>query len=135
NGWLDRAVRLHPDKPYLISADDGRELTYAALRRLADRIRAHFAALGLRRNDRVALLANNSLEQLAVYLGALASGVTVCTVHVEANLAHVRSILASLAPRLVIYEEGIGVEDHLRAATTAAIALGTWQNSGGTGFF
>ena len=135
NGWVDRAVRLHPDKPYLISADDGRELTYAELRRLADRIRSHFATLGLRRNERVALLANNSLEHLAVYLGALASGVTVCTVHVEANLAHLRSILASLAPRLVIYEEGIGVEGHLGASATAGIALGQWRAGGGSGFF
>jgi acyl-CoA synthetase (AMP-forming)/AMP-acid ligase II len=135
NAWLARGAVEHPAKPYLVAIDDGRELSYAQLHALATRIRSYFATRGIGRNDRVVLLADNSLEHLAVFLGALSSGVTICTVHVEANAAHLRTILSSLAPRLVVYEPSIGVEERVRALGAPSIELGTWSPDGGSGFF
>jgi acyl-CoA synthetase (AMP-forming)/AMP-acid ligase II len=135
NAWLRRAAIEHPTKPYVRCIDDGRELTYGQLHQLAGRIRSRFAALGVGPNERVVLLANNSLEHLAVYLGALASGVTICTVHVEANAGHLRTILSSLTPRLVIYDEGLGVETHVQSLNLPSVGLGVWKEKGGSGFF
>src|SRR5262249_52351517 len=103
-GWLATAARTHPAKPYIVSVEDGRALSCQALAEIAARVAGHLAARGIGANGRVVLLANNSLEHLAVYIGVLAAGATICTVHVEMNRSHFDAILPALKPRLVLYE-------------------------------
>jgi acyl-coenzyme A synthetase/AMP-(fatty) acid ligase len=105
--WIDRAAERHPDKPYVISADDGRSLSYGDLRRYVRGIAAFLRAEGIATGDRIALAADNSIEHVLCYLGGMAYGATVCTVHVEMNRPHLPRILAQLRPRLVIHDEGI----------------------------
>jgi long-chain acyl-CoA synthetase len=106
--WIDRAAELHPDKPYIVSADDGRSLSYGDLRRLVRGIAAFLRGQGIATGERIALAADNSIEHVVCYLGVMAYGATVCTVHVEMNRPHLPRILAQLRPRLVIHDEGIG---------------------------
>ena len=133
--WVACAAARHPDKPYLISVEDGRAISYRELGLLIERIRAFFAEEGIGPGDRVALLANNSLEHVVVYLGTLAAGATICTVHVEMNAVHFDTILPALAPRLVIYEEGLGLETAANATDARVMRLGRWEREGGQGFF
>ena len=134
--WLAAAVRAHPDKPYLVSVEDGRALSYQALAAVAVRAARHLAARGIGSNGRVVLLANNSLEHLAVYIGVLAAGATICTVHVEMNRGHFDAILPALKPQLVLYEEGLGLESPADATEGEWRWLGRWgEGGGGEGFF
>ena len=55
------------------------------LREATGRIATFLRERGIGRNDRVALLANNSIEHLLCYFGVMAYGATICTVHVEMN--------------------------------------------------
>ena len=48
--------RAYPDKAFIVSADDGRTLTYGQLRALTGRIATHLRDAGLGANDRIALL-------------------------------------------------------------------------------
>ena len=64
---------------------------------------------GLGRNDRVALLANNSIEHLLCYFGVMAAGATVCTVHIEMNRNQLGNIFERLRPRLILYQDGLPV--------------------------
>src|SRR5262245_56427442 len=102
--WIDRAAEREPDKPFIIAADDGRSLSYAELRAVTRRMAAHLAALGVRANDRIALLSNNSIEHLVSYFGVMAYGATICTVHVEMNRNQLDNILPALRPKLVLCE-------------------------------
>jgi acyl-CoA synthetase (AMP-forming)/AMP-acid ligase II len=106
--WIDRAAELHPDKPYVISADDGRSLSYRDLRRFVRGIAAFLGGQGIATGDRIALAADNSIEHVLCYLGVMAYGATICTIHVEMNRPHLPRILAQLRPRLVIHDEGVG---------------------------
>ena len=76
--WIARAAAAAPDKPWVVSADDGRTVTYLQLHNTVARFAAFLREHGLGPNDRVALLANNSVEQLLCYLGVMAAGATVC---------------------------------------------------------
>ena len=105
--WIDRAAELHPDKPYIVSADDGRSLSYGDLRRLVRGIAASLSGQGIASGDRIVLAADNSIEHVVCYLGVMAYGATICTVHVEMNRPHLPRILAQLRPRLVLHDEGI----------------------------
>ncbi len=134
-GWLAGVARAHPDKPYLVSVEDGRALSYGALARLAARIAGHLAARGIGPNDRVVLLADNSLEHLATYIGVLAAGAAICTVHLEMNRTHLDALLPALAPRLVLYEDGLDFQALMTRTGGEWRPLGHWSEAGGEGFF
>src|SRR5438874_2132428 len=123
--WINRAARHDPDKAWIVSADDGRTLAYGALRETTARIAAVLKARGLGRNDRVALLANNSIEHLLCYFGVMAYGATVCTVHVEMNRHQLDNILARLKPQLVLHQDGLDLDDLLAAVKVECMRLGT----------
>jgi acyl-coenzyme A synthetase/AMP-(fatty) acid ligase len=122
--WIDRAAARHPDKPFIVSAEDGRALSYAALRDCTRRMAAFLQAQGLGVNDRVALFSNNSIEHLLCYFGVMAYGATICTVHVEMNRNQLDNIFARLRPKLVFYEDGIQLEGLLAQVATPRIPLG-----------
>ena len=94
--WIARAAARDPDKPWIVYADDGRTITYGELRDITGRIAASLRSAASARNDRVALLANNSIEHLLCYLGVMAYGATICTVHVEMNRNQLDNIFARL---------------------------------------
>jgi acyl-CoA synthetase (AMP-forming)/AMP-acid ligase II len=133
--WIDRAAARHPEKPWIVSVEDGRTVTYRQLCVLSRRIAAHLQARGLGSDDRVALLAGNSIEHLACYFGVMAHGATICTIHVEMNRNHLGHILGALDPRLVLFEEGLDLEHVLTETSAPAVPLGTSDDVRRGGFY
>ena len=129
-------ARLHPEKPYVVAVDQEKSLTYGELGRLANRMAHFFRTQGLAANDRVLLLAENSIEGMVAYLGTLRYGATLCTVNVELNEAHLAEIIRSLAPRLVLAQAGLGLERYQSETSALWRELGAWSPDGApTGFF
>jgi long-chain acyl-CoA synthetase len=126
NSWIARAAERAPDKPWVIAADDGRTVSFGELRETVGRFASFVCARGLGRNDRVALLANNSIEQLLCYFGVMAAGATVCTIHVEMNRNQLGNIFERLKPKLIVYQDGLGLDDLLGAATVSRLPIGRW---------
>lgn len=125
--WIERAARRHPDKTWVVSAEDGRSVTYGQLRDMIGRFAAFLHARGLGRNDRVALLANNSIEHLLCYFGVMAAGATVCTVHIEMNRNQLGNIFERLKPRLILFQDGLQLDDILAGTTVPRLRLGRWD--------
>jgi long-chain acyl-CoA synthetase len=122
--WIVRAAQRHPDKPWIVSADDGRTLTYRELDEAAGRIAAFLHSHRIGSNDRVALLANNSIEHLLCYFGVMSYGATICTVHVEMNRNQLDNIFARLKPSLVLHQDGLGLDDLLSSVVAPRLRLG-----------
>ena len=133
--WLERNAARHPDKVFVHSIDQDKAITYRQARLAVGRLAREMAARGLGANDRVVLLANNSIEHLMAYLGVMVHGATVCTVHVEMNAAYIEDILGSLDARLVLFEEGLGLERLKGTAGGEWIPLGDWRPDRGAGLF
>lgn len=131
--WLRHNAQARPDHVAIHSIEQATSISHRELADLCAQIGGYLAGQGLRANDRVALLSHNSIEHLAVYLGVMAYGATICTVHVEMNAAHVEDILRALRPRLVLFEEETVSLETLKAAPGELVVLGSWQ--GRTGFF
>jgi long-chain acyl-CoA synthetase len=125
--WIARAAERAPDKTWLVSADDGRTVSYGQLRDVVGRFATFLRGHGVGRNDRVALLANNSIEQLLCYFGVMAAGTTVCTVHVEMNRNQLGSIFERLKPRLILREDGLQLDDLLAETTVPHLRIGRWD--------
>jgi acyl-CoA synthetase (AMP-forming)/AMP-acid ligase II len=132
-GWINRAADRHPDKPYIVSTDDGRTISYGEFRRLTGGIASFLRGQGIGTGDRVALLAENSIEHVACYIGVMAYGAAVCTVHVEMNRRHLARIMAQLRARLVVHDDGVASDDLPPAAP--CLAIGRWDAPGAGTFF
>jgi long-chain acyl-CoA synthetase len=122
--WITRAAERTPNKPWVIAADDGRIVTYRELREIVGRFATLLRERGIGRNDRVALLANNSIEQLLCFFGVMAAGATICTIHVEMNRNQLGNIFERLKPRLIFYQDGLGLEDLVDAAPAPHLRIG-----------
>jgi len=125
--WITRAAQRDPDKPWIISADDGQTVSYGRLHEMAGRFATFLRDRGLGPNDRVALLAGNSIEQLLCYFGVMAAGATVCTVHVEMNRNQLDNIFERLKPKLVLYQDELGLDDLLESALAPRLRIGRWD--------
>jgi acyl-coenzyme A synthetase/AMP-(fatty) acid ligase len=133
--WIARAARRDAAKPWIVSATDGRTIPFGQLQDIAGRIATVLGARGIGRNDRVALLANNSIEHLLCYFGVMAYGATICTVHVEMNRNQLDNIFTRLRPKLVLYQDGLQLDDCLAAVLAPHMALGQWDKPGAGTFF
>ena len=133
--WIARAARRDPDRPWILSADDGRALSYGQLHGLTGRMAAFLRARGIGRNDRVVLLAHNSIEHLACYFGVIAYGATICTIHADMDRRHLGAIVRALGARLVLFEPGAGVDDLAASLSAPYFPLGAWDDRQGDGIF
>jgi acyl-CoA synthetase (AMP-forming)/AMP-acid ligase II len=131
--WIDSAARLHPDKPYIVSVEDGRAITFGEFADLVRRIRGFLDRAGIVTNDRIALFAGNSIEHVACYVGVMAYGATICTVHVEMNRRHLGRIMAQLKPRLALHDDDLAPDDIKDGAP--CLRLGRWDASVAGTFF
>jgi acyl-coenzyme A synthetase/AMP-(fatty) acid ligase len=122
--WIARAAVAAPDKPWVVSADDARTVSYEELRDAVGRFATFLRERGFGPNDRVALLANNSIEQLLCYLGVMAAGATICTVHVEMNRNQLDNIFERLKPKLILYQDGLQLDDLLAKTSAPRLRLG-----------
>ena len=127
--WIARAGQRHPAKPWVVSADDGRTVTYRELHEAVGRIAAFLHDRGIGANDRVALLAHNSIEHLLCYFGVMSYGATICTVHVEMNRNQLDNIFARLKPTLVLHQDGLNLDDLLACVTAPCMRLGRWHQA------
>lgn len=133
--WINRAAERDPDKKYIFCVDDRRAIGYGQLQRLTRQIAAFLAERGIRTNDRIALLAGNSIEHLVCYIGVMAYGATICTIHVEMNRGHLAEILRTLNPRLVVFEAALELGDILAETSAPYLPLGSINGDAGDGFY
>jgi acyl-coenzyme A synthetase/AMP-(fatty) acid ligase len=130
-----RHATERPDAVYVHSIDQDKGLTYRQLRTVSDGLAALLADAGVKANDRILLLAENSVEFHAVFVGALRYGATIVTVNVEMHQSHLAEILRAVQPKIVIVQSGLGVANLAHSDTGRWIEMGTWQPAGGSGLF
>ncbi|MGH7906425.1 MAG: class I adenylate-forming enzyme family protein [Candidatus Binataceae bacterium] len=133
--FIKKISQAFPGKTFLESIDQRTSITYRQLAALTAQIAGFLNEKKVRPNERVVLLANNSLEHLVTFLGVMAYGATICTVNTETTRGHLPEILSAAGPRLVLYERGLEVEDVARTSGAESIPLGQWRPDGATGFF
>ena len=79
------AARI-PDKTYMYAIDQDKSLSFGELHGLASRMAHVLQVRGIRANDRVLMLSENSIEFIATFLGVIRYGATIATANVETTL-------------------------------------------------
>ncbi|GAC68741.1 AMP-binding protein [Gordonia soli] len=90
-----------PDKPAVIVAATGAQLTYAQLDENSTRLANHLENLGLRPGDTIAMISTNDLRLFDVYWAALRSGLYVTAINSHLTAAEVDYILTDCNARVL----------------------------------
>ena len=102
-GLLTRASHRFGNKTAVIDGD--RSFTYSQMEKNSDRLAAALAGLGVRKGDRVAILAPNCVEFVISFFGILKAGAVVSTINSgyrEREIAH--QLNDSGAETLIVHE-------------------------------
>ena len=114
------------DHVYLETVEPVARLTFAELDRLCHRVARWLGELGLRENDRVSILGDNSLAFLVLFLGVQRYGATANPLNVEVHIRNLGGILSDVGPRLVLWSRSVAAEvrTHVEAAGAQAFPFG-----------
>ena len=99
---IENNARWYADRPAVVF--EGGSLTHAAFADRALRLASGLERLGLRRQDRVCVLAQNCVEYLEAYGAAEVSGLILATVNYRLAAPEMAYIVTDAAPRAVIFE-------------------------------
>jgi len=120
---LGERSRLTPDRLALVSVATGERFTYAELNARATRLARVWRALGVRKGDRFALLADNRVEFVDAFFAAAKAGVILVPLGTRLTPRELAGILEDSRPVGLLY----GSE---HAGTVQALAdlvfLGNW---------
>ena len=83
---IDRMAAFQFGRPFLISPETGRSITYDGLQHQLLHIAGYFRELGLSPGDKIALLMDNGLFAIELFLGAMYSGLVCVPLNVRAGL-------------------------------------------------
>jgi fatty-acyl-CoA synthase len=101
---LGERARLTPDQVAVVYVPTGERVTYGQLdRRATACARAWVHSLGLRKGDRVAILANNRLEFLEAYFAAIKSGTVLVPLGTKLTPSELEYILRDSGARALIH--------------------------------
>lgn len=96
------AARYYADRPAVVFGDQ--QQTHGELHARALRLACGLEALGMRRQDRVAVLSMNSVEFIETYYAGWSSGFVVAPVNFRLAAPEILYILADIAPTMLIVE-------------------------------
>jgi fatty-acyl-CoA synthase len=104
--WTARWAIYSPDKIAVKEAETGRSFTYGQLDRLSDALSHQLnRKYGIERGSRIALLAENRLEYIALFAAAQRMGCVLVPLNYRLASAEIDFLLRSAEPRLTIFEE------------------------------
>jgi fatty-acyl-CoA synthase len=107
--WIKRHAERTPEKLALVDAHTGKQLTYSQLNERANRFASYMQEqMGLRRGDRVSILAKNSVEYFEILFACGKMGVILNTLNWRLTPVELEFILNDAQPRLLIYEPEFG---------------------------
>ena len=108
---LGERARLTPDKTALIEVRSGHRFTYADLDRRATAMAALWTgSWGLRKGDRVAILAENRVEYAAAFFASGKTGVVLAPLSTRLSALELADVLADAGPRAVMFSRALAGE-------------------------
>ena len=101
--WVQRWSELHPDKPAVIFEQTC--ISYADLHRQADKTSCWLQAVGIEKGDRVAVMLNNSIEFIEIFLACSRLGAIFVPLNCRVSARELEYYIKNSRPRLFIFEQ------------------------------
>lgn len=127
SSMLEEKAMLYQDKNFVESITQNKNITYRQMHRVCNQIGHFLKRKGFKANDRVVLLAENSLENLVVFLAVLGYGATFCPINVEINEKIIGELVEKIQPKLVLWDSTVDGIVLSKGASGEWIPLGEWD--------
>ena len=124
---LEENASRFPKKPFIESIDAKKAITYDQTYRVCNQIGQFLKDKGIRANDRIVLLSNNSLENLILFLGIWSYGATFCPINVEINEKIIPDLITKIQPKIVVWDHALGTLEPDKDSRWEWIPLGNWN--------
>ena len=102
---IDRMALLQPDVTFLISAENGRVVTFKELQLHAQNLYVALRQFGLNQGDKIAFLMDNSVSTAELFLGTMYSGFVAMPLNVRAGLAQLTYTVEHSGATIVFVED------------------------------
>ena len=103
--WIAKWALYSPNKAAVKEYETGRSLTYGELDRLANRLARHLSStFGIKKGERIALLAENCLEYIILFAVAQKTGCILVPMNYRLAGAEIDFLLQNSEPSLIIGE-------------------------------
>lgn len=104
--WLEKLCLYFPNKVAMKEVETGRALTYQEFQNCASRLASVFVdELGLKQGERVAILAENSLEHFILFFVAQKTGLIVAPLNYRLAASEINELLLDCEPSLLVVQE------------------------------
>lgn len=129
--WAQTWANYHPDRIALKDWDSGKTLTYGQLNHQGE-VAATFLAetYGLGSGDRIAVLAENCTEYVALFSAAQKAGFILAPLNYRLNREELLYVVENAAPKVVLVQEkfaSLWDEEMATATRTAWLAIETFS--------
>ncbi len=116
----------HADKIAICDLDQNTEITFGELEVWVTDIAADLKRRGIKKGDRVALLCNETIEKLLLWLGVWRIGACVSPITVELLSEHLTFIARLVRPKIILIHEELDVAP-FAGEDVPIITFGQWR--------
>ena len=121
--YRDRA----PDKTALVDLDQEKSITFGRIHDEANRIARRLDAMGIGKGDMIAVLSDERLEKLMLWMGIWRAGAVIMPLNVEMNIAYISEILCGINPKLTLWHEDMDVETMTEGVGGDIVKFTSWE--------
>ncbi len=125
--WRERGA----GKIALIDLDqDGKSISWGELSIEADKIAKFLSDRGIRPGDKIAVLSDEYIEKLIIWMGIWRYGAAICPLNVEMNEVHLVEILEGIDPALTLWHSDLDGAKLTSGLKTPSIMFEKWKGGG-----
>ena len=128
-GVLDKYCLDHPDKIALYDLEQNRSISWRLLSENAELIAKYLVSIGIQKGDRIALLSDESLEKMIIWMGIWRLGAVVCPLNIEINAAHIKDLLNTISPKLTLLHEALNGAGMTDGVDGSVMRFGSWKEN------
>ncbi len=107
---------------------DCRQISWGRLADEADRIAQYLTDRGIKPGDKVALLSDEVIEKLIIWMGIWRLGAAVCPLNVELNESHLAELLEQIEPELTVCHQDLN--SSRMVGNSGVVRFGDWTENG-----
>ena len=116
------------DKTAIVDLDqDAKSITWGQIAEAADRVAYFLAENGIKPGDKVAVLSDEYVEKLIIWMGVWRYGAAICPLNVEMNEVHLVEILEGISPALTIWHSDLDGPGLTAGVSSPTIRFASWN--------
>ena len=117
------------EKVALVDVTQDTCITFGQLHDWSNKIANWLVGKGIKKGDRVALLTEERLEKLILWMGIWRAGAVCCPTNVEMNIAYVAEILGNLECKIALYDADLDINQMTDGVDIESIKFTGWANN------